>query len=146
MNYSSCNSCNLCNQWYTYGVHKRKSGEIIPRSVFLFIHLTVILFCKGFPATPSVKTAILRCFKGSKRKNPCPFCIWIRGTNPITYFSIPKHIFQKNFIQSWDTHCAEIPWATTGLHYRIINRSYPQFVNISDYELQIQKSIFVFVR
>lgn len=40
-------------------------------------------------------------------------------------------------------HCAEITRPNAGLHREISGRAYPQNVNISDYELQILKNIFV---
>lgn len=59
------------------------------------------------------------------------------------FFNVLVLNFQKIFALKRDTHCEEMLQCNTGLHQGFFNRPYPQNVNISGYELQILKNIFV---
>jgi hypothetical protein len=52
-------------------------------------------------------------------------------------------IYQKIFTRNPVSHCGNIAGFSTGGAWRTATRVYPQNVDISGYELQILKNIFV---
>jgi len=75
---------------------------------------------------------------------PCLSCISKDLSEGIIFFTILNLIFQKKFSNKSIMNCAEIVRFRTVGHFRQYMFVYPQDVNISKFEFQFLKNIFVF--